>query len=80
MAAFAAEQRSFFAANMAKRIPKTCRMVVPWAGLGDYICPPSGVAAFYNNLTCPKQITWVQGATHFYYPPAAQTFTVKEIQ
>ena len=62
------------AANMAKRIPDTCHVTVTWAGLGDYICPPSGVAAFYNNLTCPKQITWVQGATHFYYPPAAQTF------
>ena len=63
------------AANMARRIPKTCRVTVTWAGLGDYICPPSGVAAFYNNLTCPKSIKWVQGATHFSYPPAAQTFT-----
>ena len=63
------------AANMARRIPKTCRVNVTWAGLGDYICPPSGVAAFYNNLTCPKQIKWVQGATHGYYPPNAQTFS-----
>ena len=63
------------AANMARRIPKTCRVNVAWAGLGDYICPPSGVAAFYNNLNCPKQIQWVQGATHVYYPPNAQTFS-----
>ena len=62
------------AANMARRIPRTCRVKVSWAGLGDYICPPSGVAAFYNNLSCPKSIKWVQGATHGYYPPAAQTF------
>jgi cephalosporin-C deacetylase-like acetyl esterase len=59
---------------MARRIPKTCRVNVTWAGLGDYICPPSGVAAFYNNLVCPKQIKWVQGAPHGYYPPNAQTF------
>ena len=64
------------AANMARRIPKSCRVTITWAGLGDYICPPSGVMAFYNNLTCPKRITWVQGATHFYYPPAAQPFSL----
>ena len=54
--------------NMAKRIPDTCRMTVEWAGLGDYICPPSGVMAFYNSLACPKAITFVQGATHFHLP------------
>jgi cephalosporin-C deacetylase-like acetyl esterase len=42
------------------------------AGIGDYTCPPTGVAAFYNNLTCPKLIRWVQGATHGYRPPKAQ--------
>ena len=57
------------AANMASRIPATCRVAVPWAGLGDYICPPSGVMAFYNNLRCPKSIKFVQGATHFSCPP-----------
>ena len=57
------------AANMASRIPATCRVTVPWAGLGDYICPPSGVMAFYNNLKCPKSIKFVQGATHFSCPP-----------
>ena len=62
------------AANMARRIPKTCRVDVTWAGLGDYICPPSGVAAFYNNLTCPKKIKWVQGATHFRWPPDPKSY------
>ena len=57
------------AANMARRIPKTCRVTVTWAGLGDYICPPSGVMAFYNNLTCPKSLMFVQGATHSSHPP-----------
>lgn len=55
--------------NMAKRVPKTCRVEVPRAGLGDYTCPPSGVAVYYNNLTCPKKITWVQGSQHGYVPP-----------
>ena len=57
------------AANMARRIPATCRMNIEWAGLGDYICPPSGVMAFYNSLTCPKNITFIQGATHGRIPP-----------
>ena len=57
------------AANMARMIPPTCRVTVTWAGLGDYICPPSGVMAFYNALACPKSIKFVQGATHFTCPP-----------
>ena len=63
------------AANMARRIPKTCRLTVTWAGLGDYICPPSGVAAFYNNLSCPKSIKWIQGATHFSWPRDPKAFS-----
>jgi cephalosporin-C deacetylase-like acetyl esterase len=34
------------------------------AGLGDYICPPSGVMAFYNSVTAPKKIVFVQNAQH----------------
>ena len=45
-----------------------CRVVIPQAGLSDYISPPSGVMAFYNALSCPKEITFVQGATHFDFP------------
>ncbi len=56
--------------NMARRIPATCRVNIHWAGLGDYVCPPSGVMAFYNNLSCPRNITFIQGATHGYLPPA----------
>lgn len=58
--------------NMAKRIPKTCRVNIVRAGLGDYTCPPAGVAAFYNNLSCPKSVVWVQGSTHGYEPPDPQ--------
>ena len=50
--------------SMAPRIPKTCRVTVSMAGLGDYTCPPTGVMAFYNALTCPKSILFVQNARH----------------
>ena len=54
--------------HMARRIPKSCSVNVVRAGLGDYTCPPSGIAAFYNNLECPKEIKWVQGSTHGFVP------------
>lgn len=54
--------------NMAKRIPKTCTLYVSRAGLGDYICPPTGVMAFYNNLTCPKSMVMWQNSEHGYVP------------
>ena len=56
----------FDAANHAKRIK--CQVLVPRAGIGDYICPPSGVAVAYNNIKAPKKIYWVQGSTHPYIP------------
>ena len=55
--------------NMARRIPKTCLTVIPRAGLGDYTCPPSGLAVLYNNIPGPKKIVWMQGSTHGYIPP-----------
>ena len=55
--------------NIAKRIPKTCHVDIARAGLGDYCCPPSGVAILYNNIPGPKKINWVQGSTHGYVPP-----------
>ena len=54
--------------QMARHIPATCTVKVTRAGLGDYTCPPSGIAAFYNNLLCPKEIAWVQGSTHGFVP------------
>jgi len=66
------------AVNMARRIPKTCRVDVYRAGLGDYTCPPSGVAAFYQALACPKRIVWWQGSTHFVRPPEPQKFVNEE--
>lgn len=51
--------------NMARRIPATCRVEIPEAGLGDYVSPPSGVMAFYNALRCPKRAEFIQGMEHF---------------
>ena len=56
--------------NFAKRIPATCRVEIPRAGLGDYTCQPSGLAILWNNLKCPKSIVWMQGSEHGYVPPA----------
>lgn len=39
------------------------------AGLGDYICPPSGQMAMYNGITAPKMIRFIQNRTHPYEPP-----------
>ena len=65
--------------NMARRIPKTCTVEIPRAGLGDNLCcPPAGVALFYNRLTCPKRITWYQGSTHGYVPPPPYTQTFSQ--
>ena len=55
--------------NFAKRVPATCTVEIPRAGLGDYVCPPSGLAMLWNALKCPKKIVWVQGSQHGYVPP-----------
>lgn len=56
--------------NFVKRIPVSCRLIVPRAGLGDYVCPPMGLAKMWNNARCPKKIVWVQGSQHGYVPPS----------
>ena len=58
----------------ARRIP--C-MTTLRNGLGDYTCPPFGAAMIYANLRCPKQITWMQGTTHGWWPAgmAHETWT-----
>ena len=71
---------TFAVLNLCRRIPRTCKVTITRAGLGDYTCPPSGVAILYNNMTCPKQINWMQNSTHGYLPPTKyrQTFTLKQ--
>ncbi len=58
------------AANFAKRIPKSCHTNIGRAGLGDYCCPPTGLAKLWNNIPGNKEIHWVQGSQHGYVPPA----------
>ena len=47
--------------NQAKRIK--CKVNIN-AGLGDYVCPPSGQMVLYNNITSPKTLNFLQGKTH----------------
>ena len=56
----------------ARRIK--CFTNITRAGLGDYVCPPSGLAISYNELNCPKRITWCQNSTHGYVQKGGQRF------
>ena len=63
--------------NVARRISPKCFTLIPRAGLGDYTCPPSGLAILFNNIPGPKKINWEQGSTHPYIPPEPhQKFSV----
>ena len=64
------------AVNHAKRIPRSCNVTITKAGLGDYICPPSGVTVLYNNITAPKKIIYMQGSNHEFTLPNCQSFTM----
>ena len=55
-----------------------CPVEITRAGLGDYTCPPSGLAVYFNAIPTPKSINWVQGSRHGYVPPDPnQKFVVK---
>lgn len=65
---------------MAKRITQA-EVTILRGGLGDYICPPSGVAISYRNLATPrKTIHWYQGSDHGFVPehPEIITWTTKK--
>ena len=57
------------AVNFARRIPKSCRTVITRAGLGDYTCPPTGLAKLWKAIPGNKEICWMQGSQHGYQPP-----------
>ena len=62
---------------MAKRIKKA-EVNITRAGLGDYTCPPSGLAICYLNLGTPKKsIRWVQGSDHGYVPQESEVIIWK---
>ena len=67
--------RYFDTAIAAKHL--SCSVYIG-AGLGDYVCPPSGVTALYNAISCQKKIDFVQGRTHSYTPPVKETFTLEK--
>ncbi len=58
------------AVNFGKRIPESCHTIITRAGIGDYTCPPTGLAKLYNAVPgTNKAIKWVQGSQHGYVPP-----------
>ncbi|MBQ8208865.1 MAG: acetylxylan esterase [Clostridia bacterium] len=62
----------------ARRIKCPVKIMV---GLGDVTCCPSGITAMYNELTCEREIVYVQNMGHT-YPDSAkiqERFTFSEI-
>ena len=53
-----------------------CPVEVTRAGLGDYTCPPSGLALYFNAIPGPKSIRWVQGSEHGFIPPGENQVAV----
>ena len=62
--------------NLARRIHCEIKLV---SGLGDYVCPPSGISVVYNNLPSGirKSIEYQQGATHQTTPPNVAKFVIE---
>ena len=61
--------------NHAKRIK--CPVTIS-AGLGDYVCPPSGVMTLYNNLSVPATLDFIQGNTHGYNMKDAPKYRIEK--
>jgi cephalosporin-C deacetylase-like acetyl esterase len=58
----------------ANHVKRTKAFVLVDAGLGDYVCPPSGISAMLNNIpSADKRLVTMQGATHGYTPPGCRT-------
>lgn len=53
--------RYFDSTFMVKRV-KCPVKITAW--LGDYVCPPAGIMALYNNANAPKSISFGQNGTH----------------
>ncbi len=55
----------FDSVSFAKRIKReNVDFVILRAGLGDYVCPPSGIMALYDALDCVVNFRFTQGKTH----------------
>ena len=59
--------------NHAKRIKAETSITT---GLGDYVCPPSGISVLYNNIQSAKKLEYIQGSTHGYNPPNPSTHSI----
>jgi len=60
-------------ASFAARV--TCETALN-SGLGDYICPPSGVTALYRNLCGKKRFVMCQNRTHPYMAPEYAVYQI----
>lgn len=47
-------------------------------GLGDQLCPASGITILYNQLNCKKMITFIQNRSHSYVPSDSGRFVLQE--
>lgn len=65
----------FDATNHAKRIKGS---VLITAGLGDYVCPPSGEMVLYNSIQTTKKIIFTQGRTHGFQMKNGDKFILEE--
>ena len=63
----------FDGANAARKIK--CPTEIS-AGLGDYTCQPSGIAATYNTLKCEKTLKFRQNMIHTSAEPEGEEFTM----
>ena len=60
-------------ASFASRV--RCETVLD-SGLGDYVCPPSGVTALYRNLRGRKRFVMFQNRTHPYTAPEYSVYEI----
>ncbi len=44
------------------------------AGLGDYVCPPSGEVALYKSFNCPVKMVFLQNRKHGYSAPRCEQY------
>lgn len=61
--------------NHAKRIKGKVEI---YAGLGDYVCPPSGELVLYNSIKSPVTLRFRQGKTHGFEMPDGDVFVLEK--
>lgn len=74
---YTSDLRYFDSVYFSKRIDDKVKVTIV-AGLGDYICPPSGIVALYNATGGSVTMYFKQGMTHGYTPSNASTTMYKK--